>query len=163
MHKDRAFTCDQSMRMALAGGGDGGVCRQGRRWHVRLSHIARGPEGVGDAPPPRPTAPLPATTSHTVSPNQSTLPPVRVSFDEFCKVVVGPKPTATPTVEEAALSTDDAPTPAPAQEKPAQEAPAQEKPAAALVPGTKPPADRSTTASIARAKQAPVTTPRGYA
>ena len=128
------------------------------------SHTSPGGQrGLGTrphhAPPPhhQPPHPIPCHLTNL------RFPPVRVSFDEFCKVVIGPKPTVTPTVEEAALSTDDAPTPAPAQEKPAQEAPAQEKPAAALVPGTKPAADRSTTASIARAKQAPVTTPRGYA
>ena len=106
-------------------------------------------------------------------------PPLRVSFEEFCKVIIGSKPT----VKEAALSSEDAPTPAPAEEAPAQdapgeespaeEAPAQEKSAAALVPKAKPEAKpdavtsrtaaSSTAASIARAKVRAPTTPRGYA
>ena len=107
-------------------------------------------------------------------------PPLRVSFEEYCKVVIGSKPTSKPTVKEAALGTEDAPTPAPAeeapaqdapgQESPAEEAPAQEKSAAALVPEAKPEAKpvtstaaSSTAASIARAKVHAPTTPRGYA
>ena len=108
-------------------------------------------------------------------------PPLRVSFEEYCKVVIGSKPTS-PTMKEAALGTEDAPTPAPAeeapaqdapgQESPAEESPAQEKSAAALVPEAKPEAKpnavksnaaSSTAASIARAKVHAPTTPRGYA
>ena len=108
-----------------------------------------------------------------------TSPPLRVSFEEYCKVVIGSKPTS-PTMKEAAPGTEDAPTPAPAeeapaqdapgQESPAEESPAQEKSAAALVPEAKPDAvtrkssaASSTAASIARAKVHAITTPRGYA
>ena len=117
------------------------------------------------------------------NPNAHLPPPLRVSFEEYCKVVIGSKPTS-PTMKEAAPGTEDAPTPAPAeeapaqdapgQESPAEESPAQEKSAAALVPEAKPEAKpdavtrkssaaSSTAASIARAKVHAITTPRGYA
>ena len=77
--------CKHFICMALAGGKDDGLRRQGRRWHVRLTHRTPGARGVvrglGTRPhhaplplPPPATASPPATTPYVVSQPQCTPP-----------------------------------------------------------------------------------------